>query len=72
MVDYYSRYYEVAVMKSTTAKKVIECLEEIFCRHGLPTTMKSDNGPEFVPQEFATYCNDNGIEHVYRTYRAMV
>ena len=67
VADYYSRYYEVAVMKSTTAEKVIECLEEIFCRHGLPTTMKSDNGPQFISQEFATYCDDNGIEHCRTT-----
>ena len=67
VADYYSRYYEVAVMRSTTAEKVIECLEEIFCRHGLPTTMKSDNGPQFISQELATYCDDNGIEHCRTT-----
>ena len=38
VVDYYSRYYEYAIMTSTTAVKVIDNLEEIFSRHGLPIT----------------------------------
>ena len=36
IVDYFSRYYEVEVMRSTTSEKVIECLEKIFSTHGLP------------------------------------
>ena len=36
VVDYFSRYYEVEVMRSTTSEKVIECLEKIFSTHGLP------------------------------------
>ena len=45
IVDYYSRFYEVEVMQSTTTEKVIDCLADIFCTHGLPVTIKSDNGP---------------------------
>ncbi len=33
VVDYYSRFYEVAVMQSTTTNKVGDKLEEIFSRH---------------------------------------
>ena len=29
VVDYYSRYYEVEIMTSTTVEKIIECLQEI-------------------------------------------
>ena len=43
-------------MRSMTAEKVIECLEDIFCRHSLLMILKSDNGTQFVSQEFATYC----------------
>ena len=63
VVDYYSRFYEVEVMQSTTAEKVIDCLETTFSRHGLPLTIKSDNGPQFKSNEFKEYCEKNGITH---------
>ncbi|CAH1233137.1 RTL1 [Branchiostoma lanceolatum] len=36
VVDYYSRFYEIAIMKSTSSQKVIEALEVIFARFGNP------------------------------------
>ena len=51
-------------MQSTTAEKMIEQLDEIFSRYGYPATIKSDNGPQFVSEEFAQYCEQNGIVHV--------
>lgn len=45
VIDYYSRYYEIAIMKATSTENVIESLEEIFSRHGLPQAISSDNGP---------------------------
>ena len=43
VVDYCSRYYEIDIMRSTVASKVISSLEEIFARHGLPESLTSDN-----------------------------
>ena len=63
IVDYFSRYYEVEVMRSTTSEKVIECLEKIFTTHGLPLSLRSDNGPQFRSEVFELYLDDNGIEH---------
>jgi len=62
-VDYYSRFYEVAIMQSTTATKVITVLDEMFCRYGYPFSIKTDNGPQFRCQEFEEYLADHGIEH---------
>nr|XP_058952093.1 uncharacterized protein K02A2.6-like [Pocillopora verrucosa] len=67
VVDYYSRYYEYAIMMSTVTEKVIDNLEEIFSRHGLPLTIKSDNGPQFRSEEFREYCKQNGIVHTKTT-----
>jgi hypothetical protein len=37
VVDYYSRWTEIAVMKSTTsAEKTVEALDKMFITHGLP------------------------------------
>ena len=50
-------------MLSTTSEKVIECLEKIFTTHGLPQSLRSDNGPQFRSEVFKRYLVDNGIEH---------
>ena len=67
VVDNYSRYYEYAIMKSTTTVKVIDNLEESFSRHGLPIAIKADNGPQFISGEFQEYCVQNGIVHLKTT-----
>ncbi|XP_051785429.1 uncharacterized protein K02A2.6-like [Erpetoichthys calabaricus] len=64
VVDAYSKWPEVAVMHSTTAVKTMEKLEELFCRYGFPEQLVSDNGPQFVSQEFATFLQVNGIRHI--------
>lgn len=47
VVDYFSRYFEVDILKSTTAPRIIESLDKIFCTHGLPRTLKTDNVPQY-------------------------
>ena len=56
VVDYYSRYIKVEVLKSTTADKVIASLRKIFLTVtlGLPVSITTDNGPQFISEEF---CN---------------
>ena len=58
VVDYYSCYYEIDIMRSTVASKVISSLEEIFARHGLPESLTSDNGPQV-----REYMEQQGIRH---------
>ena len=55
---------------STTTDKVVISLEKIFSRHGLPVTLKSDNGPQFRSTDFDQYCTDNGIDHLKVTARS--
>ena len=62
IIDYFSRYYEVEVMRSTS-EKVIECLEKIFTTHELPQSLRSNNGPQFRSEVFEWYLEDNSIEH---------
>ncbi|KAK3748546.1 hypothetical protein QZH41_001374 [Actinostola sp. cb2023] len=58
-----SRYFEVDVLRSTSAPKIIESLDKIFCTHGLPVTLRTDNGPQFVSEQFESYLAENGISH---------
>lgn len=63
VVDYYSRYYECRYMQSIVPVKVIEVLLDMFRTHGLPFTLKSDNGPQFISSEFSRFMVDIGVKH---------
>ena len=64
VVDYYSRFYEAAIMRSTAAKRVVVVLTQIFSRYGFPFTLKPDNGPQFCCEEVEKFLTDHGIEHL--------
>ena len=63
VIDRYSRYPEVEVLRSTKAANVIPKLDKIFAAHGLPYKIVSDNGPPFNSNEFARYVKALGIVH---------
>ena len=63
VIDSYSRFPEVELMKTTTATATIKRLERIFATHGLPEKVTSDNGPPFQSAEFKAYMENNGILH---------
>eukprot|EP00794_Sanderia_malayensis_P001476 gene1476-biopygen1224 len=67
VTDRYSRFPEVEILTSTSAKKVIPKLDTIFARHGLPSTLTSDNGPPFQSEEFKRYLQRLGIKHTPST-----
>lgn len=47
IIDYYSRYYEVEIMKSITPNEIIEKLKDEFSRNGLPDKLISGNATNF-------------------------
>ena len=47
VVDYYSRYFEVAQLNSTKATSVINQMKAMFARHGIPSKVISDQGPQY-------------------------
>ena len=61
VVDYYSRWAEVKVVKSTTTTVVIRSLKAMFSTHGIPLSITSDNGPQFVSKEYRDFLEENGI-----------
>ena len=63
VIDEYSRYPEVEVISSVSSNTVLPRLETIFARQGIPSTMKSDNGPPFNGKEFRDFSKSFGFEH---------
>ena len=64
IVDYYSRYIEVARMNRTTAEDVILLTKGIFARHGIPEVVVSDNGPQYSSEAYAEFARHYQFEHV--------
>ena len=62
-VDYYSGYFEVQDMSSTTSTRVITVLKAWFSRPGIPVTIISDNGPPFNSENFKTFSKEWNFHH---------
>lgn len=67
LVDYYSRYKIVEIMKSTTGEKTVRCLKKIFSAYGLPLSITTDNGPQFVSDVFSNFVDENQIQYIPTT-----
>ncbi|XP_055543261.1 uncharacterized protein K02A2.6-like [Wyeomyia smithii] len=62
VVDYFSRYIEVEILKKIDSRETIKRLTTIFARFGLPISITADNGPQFACEEFRVYCDTNNIQ----------
>ena len=60
-VDYNSRYFEVDILRSTTAQSVINRLNIHFARYGIPLSICTDYGPQFIAAEFIAFLHELGI-----------
>ncbi|XP_022807326.1 uncharacterized protein K02A2.6-like [Stylophora pistillata] len=63
LVDYFSGWVEVDIIKSTTSETIIKCLDKQSSRYGVPNTLRRNNGPNLVSAEMEEYLNEMGIEH---------
>ncbi|XP_056017382.1 uncharacterized protein K02A2.6-like [Ostrea edulis] len=63
VVDYYSRYFEVTHLSTTTNKFIVKQMKSIFSRFGIPKKVVSDNGPQYNSSEFTNFASDYGFNH---------
>lgn len=61
MVDSYSKWVKVKLVKSTAAAETIGKLQNILSFVGLPSMIVSDNAYPFSSWEFTNGCNVQGI-----------
>ncbi|XP_077277689.1 uncharacterized protein LOC143905907 [Temnothorax americanus] len=63
IVDAYSKWVEVKTTNSTTTTATITILDELFSRYGVPVTVVSDNGRQFVSAEFENFLQMSGVKY---------
>ena len=63
LTDLYSKWPEVKPVSNVTSRSVIEFLSDMFSRWGLPEEIISDNGKQFVSQEFEQFLKAHDIKH---------
>ena len=63
-VDYYSNFWEVDKLDKTDAQVVIRKLKAHFARYGIPDILISDNGPQFVSQQFRKFASLWEFTHI--------
>ena len=64
LIDYYSRYIEIAKLSATTTKSVVSAMKPIFAWHGIPNVIASDNGPQYASKEFKDFATAYDFRHV--------
>ena len=67
LTDYFSRWVEVDIVRSTLSKDIIKHLDAQFARHGIPRSLRTDNGPNLVSNEMESYLKEMGITHKLTT-----
>lgn len=68
VLDMHSGYSWAKAVKRTTATDLIKFMKQIIYEKGLPTILHSDNGRNFVSQQFQRFLESQGIKHVRSTY----
>ena len=65
VIDYFSRYLEIAHMDRITSEHVIGKLKGIFARWGVPESLKTDNGRQFTSDTFQKFAVDYNFRQVF-------
>lgn len=62
IVDYFSRFVEVEILKKIDSTEIIRKISIIFARFGYPEKIIADNGRQFISEEFKNFCETNNIQ----------
>ncbi|KMQ86353.1 hypothetical protein RF55_14672 [Lasius niger] len=65
VVDSYSKWPEVRIVKNLAAKTIIEECREIFAMYGVPQIFVTDNGRTFTSSDFKAFLERNGVIFKY-------
>ncbi len=63
ILDDYTRFPVLEILTSTSSKAVIPRLYNVFSTMGVPSIVKTDNGPPFNGHEFSQFAEYLGFRH---------
>ncbi len=63
VLDQYSNFPEVLLTGDIKSTRIVQWLSDIFARYGNPESLLSDNGPQFVSEEFTSFLARRNIRH---------
>lgn len=67
-IDHYTKYPEIIPLKNIDANTIADCIHDrLICRHGCPTKLLSDRGPQFLAAPVKRLCKRYGINKVFTT-----
>ena len=64
MIDYHSKWSEICFTENVTTDVVLKFMKDTFSREGLPETIVSDNGVQFVSNSMQSFLKENNISHI--------
>ena len=64
IAEYYSKFFEVKKINSSSSKTIMNVLKEMYSRHGIPVILKSDHGPAYSSMKFRDFVKYYVFEHV--------
>lgn len=64
LADYYSKFVEYRKLRSSTAQVVIAWMKEQFARHGIPDSIRTDNGPPYSSSAFREFAQEWRFKHI--------
>jgi hypothetical protein len=67
ITDRYSHYPEVQLLPRVGSADVIAFLRSLFTRYGSPRKLTSDNGPQFIANDFQEFLVKEDVKHILIT-----
>ena len=61
LIDYYSRWIEALPIRTQTSGAVIRVMKDLFACFGIPSVIRSDNGPCYASREFQEFAEAYGF-----------
>ena len=62
VVDYHSKFAIVKRFEGLSAESIITMIKVIFAKYGIPHTLMSDAGMNFVSDKFQKFCKSINVE----------
>ncbi|KAL9983051.1 hypothetical protein ACROYT_G005175 [Oculina patagonica] len=63
-VDHFSDFYELDPLINTQSTTIVEITKAHFARHGIPLRCLTDNGPQFISNDYKKFAQTYGFEHI--------